>query len=253
MLEACDSAMSHFRKTWSVSLGGQGGYIIAGFKEKVENTGYNGTLGGGNYELAIKGNPYSYQSEPGIVWVSMDENGDGLPNDTWYELAGSEYGTENETLDYAITYYKPTAPKSDIRWTDNKGGEGIIPYMEEWNKHDSYFQDWIPTEKNEKGEEYHTYYGSRLKDTHTYENGYTHEPPFAWGYADNDGSDYFRNKEVNYPSMLGYYKISNAVRHDGTPANLPFINFVKVQTGQTGWSPNLGEISTEVYGIWRIK
>lgn len=244
MQEACDSVMSHFRHTWSVSLGGQGGYVIAGFRERVMNTQ-------GDYELAIKGNPYSYQSEPGIIWVSMDENGDGLPNDTWYELAGSEYGTENETLDYAITYYKPTAPHSDIRWTDNQGGEGIIPYMESWNTHDSYFQDWIPTEKNEKGEEYHTYYGSRLKDTHTYENGYTYEPPFAWGYADNDGSDYFRNAEVNYPNMLGYYKISNAVRLDGTPANLPFINFVKVQTGQTGWSPNLGEISTEVYGIWK--
>ncbi len=246
MLEACDSAMSHFRKTWSVSLGGQGGYIIAGFRDKVTNSN-------GDYELAIKGNPYSYQSEPGIVWVSMDENGDGLPNDTWYELAGSEYGTDNETLGYAITYYKPTTPKSDIRWTDNLGGEGIIPYMEAWNTHDSYFQDWIPTEKNEKGEEYHTFYGSRLKDTHTYENGYTNEPPFAWGYADNDGSDYFRNQEVDYPNMLGYYKIKNARKADGSPANLPYIHFVKVQTAQTGWSPNLGEISTEVYGIWSIK
>ncbi len=246
MQEACDTAMSHFRKTWSVSLGGQGGYIIAGFKEKAMNSN-------GDYDLAIKGNPYSYQSEPGIVWVSMDENGDGLPNDTWYELAGSEYGTENETLNYAITYYKPTTPKSDIRWTDNMGGEGIIPYMDAWNKHDSYFQDWIPTEKNEKGEEYHTYYGSRLKDTHTYEDGYTNEPPFAWGYADNDGSDYFRNQAVDYPNMLGYYKIKNARKADGSPANLPYIQFVKVQTGQTGWSPNLGEISTEVYGIWRIE
>lgn len=244
MKEVCDSVMSHFKKRWSISLGGQGGYVVAGFKEKVENTQ-------GEYELAIKGNPYSYQSEPGIIWVSMDENGDGLPNDTWYELAGSEYGTENETLDYAITYYKPTTPKTDIRWTDNQGGEGIIPYMEEWNKHDSYFQDWIPTNKNEKGEEYYTYYGSRLKDTHTYENGYTNEPPFDWGYADNAGKDYFRNEAIDFNGALGYYKISNAVRRDGSPANLPYINFIKVQTAQTGWTPNLGEISTEVYGIWR--
>jgi len=246
MQEACDSVMSHFQKTWSISLGGQGGYVVAGWNDPIENTH-------GDYEIAIKGNPYSYQSEPGIIWVSMDENDDGLPNDTWYELAGSEYGTENETLDYAITYYKPTTPQSDIRWTDNQGGEGVIPYMSAWNTHDSYWQDWVPTEKNEQGEEYHTYYGSRLKDTHTYENGYTHEPPFAWGYADNDGSDYFRNQEVNFNGMLGYYKISNAVKHDGTPANLPYIHFIKVQTGQTGASPNLGEISTEVYGIWKIK
>ena len=245
MQEACDSAMSHFRNTWSVSLGGQGGYIVAGFREPVENTN-------GDYELAIKGNPYSYQSEPGIVWVSMDENGNGLPDDTWYELAGSEYGTDNETLDYAITYYRPTVPGSDIRWTDNQGGEGIIPYMSEWNKHDCYWQDWVPVEKDAEGRECHTYLGSRLKDTHTYENGFSMMPPFAWGYADNDGSDYFRNKDINYGGMLGYYKISNAVRRDGTPANLPLIHFVKVQTAQTGWTPNLGEISTEVYGIWKI-
>ena len=246
MQEACQEVMRHWQNQWMVSLGGQGGYVVAGFSEPVQNTN-------GDYELAMKGNPYSYQSEPGIVWVSMDENNDGLPNDPWYELAGSEYGTDNETLGYAITYYKPTTPGSDIRWTDNQGGEGIIPYMAAWNEHPSYWQDWVPTEQNEQGEEYHTYYGSRLKDTHTYEGGYTFEPPFAWGYADNDGSDYFRNPAVNASGMLTYFKISNAVKADGSSANLPCIHFVKVQTGQTGWSPNLGEISTEVHGIWRIK
>lgn len=246
MKEACSEAMSHFRNEWSVSLGGQGGYIVAGFRDNVPNTN-------GNYEIAIKGNPYSYQSEPGIVWVSMDENGDGLPNDTWYELAGSEYGTENETLNYAITYYKPTTAQSEIRWTDNLGGEGIIPYMASWNTHATYWQDWVPTETDEQGRECHTYYGSRLKDTHTYEDGYSMIPPFQWGYADNNGDDYFRNKEVDYPSVLGYFKISNAVTADGKPANLPYINFIKVQTGQTGWTPNLGEISTEVYAIWAVR
>lgn len=245
MEEACDSVLSHFRQQHMVSLGAQGGYLVAGFDHNVMNSN-------GDYDLCIKGNPYSYQSEPGIIWVMKDENGDGLPNDTWYELKGSEYGTENETLDYAITYYKPTEPRSDIRWTDNMGGEGIVPYMESWNTHDSYWQDWVPTEKDTDGNEYRTYYGSRLKDTHTYENGYTNEPAFAWGYADNDGSDYFRNVAFDKSSAKGYYKISNAVTRDGKPANLDYINFVKVQTGQTGWSPNLGEISTEVYGIWEV-
>lgn len=245
MKEACDSVMSHFKKQWMVSLGGQGGYVVAGFKERVANSH-------GDYDIAIKSNPYSYQNEPGIVWVSMDTNGDGLPNDEWYELAGSEYGTENETTGYAITYYKPTSPKSDIRWTDNMGGEDVIPYMENWNKHDSYWQDWVPTEKDEDGNEYRTYYGSRLKDTHTYKDGVSMFPAFKWGYADNDGDDYFRNNDIDYSNALGYFKISNAVNADGTPANLPYIDFVKVQTGQTGWTPNLGEASTEVYAIWKI-
>ena len=29
--------------------------------------------------------------EPGIVMVSFDTNQNGLPDDEWYELAGSEY------------------------------------------------------------------------------------------------------------------------------------------------------------------
>ena len=130
------------------------------------------------------------------------------------------------------------------------GGSGIVPYMKTWNQHPSYWQDWVPTERDAQGREYHTYYGSRLRDTHTYENAYTNEPPFDWGYADNLGSDYFKNPRFDADMPMGYYKISNAVTVNGEPANLDYINFVKVQTGQTGWSPNLGEISTEVYGIW---
>ena len=76
------------------------------------------------------------------------------------------------------------------------------------------------------------------------------EPPFDWGYADNNGSDYFKNENKSFPTAMGYYRISNAMTHDGKPANLPYIHFVKVQTAQTGYSENLLEISTEVYGIW---
>lgn len=242
MEEACAEALNHLQHRWMISLGGQGGYIVAGFDHEVKNSN-------GDYDLAIQGNPYSYQSEPGIVWVSKDVNANGLPDDPWYELKGSEYGTENETLNYAITYYKPTAPRADIEWKDNQGGSGIIPYMADWNKHASYWQDWVPTQLDEQGRECRTYYGSRLKDTHTYDDGYSLMPPFAWGYADNNGSDYFINPSFA-DVKLGYYKLSNAVTSDGQPANLDCIHFVKVQTAQTGCTPNLGEISTEVYGIW---
>ena len=64
-----------------VSLGGFGGYIVVGFDHSIDNTGY--------YDFAVVGNSFSGSSEPGIVWVMQDENGDGLPNDNWYELRGS--------------------------------------------------------------------------------------------------------------------------------------------------------------------
>ena len=69
-------------------------------------------------------------------------------------------------------------------------------------------------------------------------------PPYDWGYADNLG-DF-----IDGPAgKMGYYKISNARTWDGKPADLQYIDFIRIQTAQTGSTPNLGEISTEVYYI----
>ncbi|MCF0196845.1 MAG: hypothetical protein HUK03_06380, partial [Bacteroidaceae bacterium] len=144
MQEACDTVLARFRRQQVVSLGAQGGYVVAGWDVDVKNSQ-------GGYDIAIQSNAFNNNSEPGIVWVMKDENRNGLPDDTWYELKGSEYGTANETLDYAITYYKPTAPCADIRWKDNQGGEGIIPYMKDWNDAPSYWQDWVPAEDSPEG------------------------------------------------------------------------------------------------------
>ena len=227
--QACDSVLAHFSRKWSVSLGAQGGYLIAGFDHSVPNSG--------GYDLCIKGNPFSYQSEPGIIWVSQDDNGDGLPNDQWFELAGSEYGTDNHSVEYAITYYRPEKAKSAVGWRDANNDTGYIPYMSYWNPSAYYWQPWVEGTQ-------HTYFGSRLRDRSTYENGISDIPPYDWGYADNLGD------LIDGPAgQMGYYKISNARTWDGRPANLEYIDFVKVQTAQTGATPNLGEISTEVYYI----
>ena len=228
--QACDSVLAHFSRKWSVSLGGQGGYLIAGFDHSVPS-------GGAAYDLCIKGNPFSYQSEPGIIWVSQDDNGDGLPNDQWFELAGSEYGSDNHTTEYAITYFKPEKAKSAVGWRDSNNDTGYIPYLSYWNPSPYYWQPWV------RGSEY-TYFGSRLRDRSTYQNGISDIPPYDWGYADNLG-DF-----IDGPAgKMGYYKISNARTWDGQPADLEYIDFIKIQTAQTGSTPNLGEISTEVYYI----
>jgi len=232
--QACDSVLAHFSRKWSVSLGGQGGYLIAGFDHSVPS-------GVGEYDLCIKGNPFSYQSEPGIIWVSQDDNGDGLPNDQWFELAGSEYGTDNHWTEYAITYYRPEKAKSAVGWRDSNNETGYIPYMSYWNPSAYYWQPW------QQGTEM-TFFGSRLKDRSTYEHGISDIPPYDWGYADNLGD------LIDGPAgKMGYYKISNAVTWDGAPANLEYIDFIKIQTAQTGSTPNLGEISTEIYYIGESK
>ena len=77
-------------------------------------------LGNGFYSATQKADePLGGSSEPGIVMVSRDDNGNGLPDDEWYELAGSEETNEKTLFNYSITYYRPnddTPAETYIRW-----------------------------------------------------------------------------------------------------------------------------------------
>jgi hypothetical protein len=95
-----------------VSLGAWGGYIIYRFSVP---------RGTGN-EIEIVGNAFGGWSEPGTVWVMQDENGDGIPNDTWYELAGSHTLLPETKRRYAVTYNG--MEHNGAGWTDNLGGIG---------------------------------------------------------------------------------------------------------------------------------
>ena len=114
-----------------VSLGGFGGYIIVGFDHSIDNSG--------SYDIGILGNSFSGSSEPGIVWVMQDENGNGLPDDTWYELAGSETGKPETIQNYAVTYYRPSEPKQPVKWKDNQGNSGEIDYLQQFHRQDYYY------------------------------------------------------------------------------------------------------------------
>ena len=59
----------------------------------------------------------------------------------WYELAGSEYGTDTEIRDYEITYYRPEPENADVRWTDNQGNEGYV-YRNTFHQQSSYYPLW---------------------------------------------------------------------------------------------------------------
>ena len=78
----------------------------------------------------------------------------------------------------------------------------------------------------------------------------TSRATYDWGYADNFGEDRLSDDEnAGAGAMKTYFKIENAVDGNGEPANLAYIDFVKVQTGvnvKAGW---LGENSTEVFGF----
>lgn len=221
--EACSYAENRLGENRFVSLGAFGGYIIAGFDHSVENSG--------GYDLQITGNAHSSSSEPGIIWVMQDENGNGLPDDTWYELKGSEYGKPETIQDYAVTYYRPEGPSMAVVWTDNRGNSGTVDYLGAYHRQEYYYPAWIKADS-------YTLRGTRLQDRLEDSSGngtlwIGH--PFDWGYADNFGGE-----------NIDRFRISDAVRNDGTAADLSYIDFVKIQCGvQTkgGWT---GEMSTEI-------
>lgn len=228
-----------------VSLGGFGGYIIVGFDHSIAKTD-------GNFDFAVMANAFLNASsgeggsnEPGIVYVMQDVNGNGLPDDEWYELRGSETGKTTTYQDYTVTYYRPSAPKMNVQWTDNRGQSGSIDYLSAFHRQDYYYPAWIESDA-------YTLYGTRLEARTTQDSstGFWDNWLFGWGYADNWGSDNLAGADgLTGQGQRNGFLIENAMFADLTHINLQYIDFVKIQTGvnsKAGW---LGEVSTEVFSV----
>lgn len=210
-----------------LSLGAWGGSVVVGFDHSIDNDG--------DYNFQIKGNSFNGSSEPGVVWVMQDENGDGLPNDTWFELKGSAYDKSNR--DYFVTYYKPSAPKMAVQWTDSEGNSGTVDYLASFHKQDYYYPNWVTTPS-------YTIYGTKLPaQTSQDGSGLWFNGSLEWGYADNFSSV---DRIIPTETTINHFRISNAITWDGKPANLQYIDFIKVQTGVNAKAGILGENSTEV-------
>ncbi len=233
-----------------VSLGGYGGYITFGFDHTVVNIPgeKDFKILGNAFYAAANPNPDAPESggssEPGIVMVSFDRNGNGIPDDKWYELAGSEYNKPETKHHYTITYSRPAAdhiatpdkgtPITDstyIPWTANDGTSGYIA-KNSYHRQD-YYPKWIQQDRI-------SFTGTKLADNAVDESGkgtyyvlYTYD----WGYVDNHPNE--KNDKISFD-------IDWAVDSDGNKVHLPGIDFIRVYTGvnqQCGW---LGETSTEL-------
>jgi hypothetical protein len=90
--------------------GGFGGYTVFKFDHSVMKKA-------GGEEILIGGNAFNGWQEPGAIWVSQDDNNDGLANDTWYELAGS-HTLATLTLRRCAVTFRVNG------WEDNFGNGG---------------------------------------------------------------------------------------------------------------------------------
>jgi hypothetical protein len=197
-------------------FGSFGGYYIVGFDHSVSNEPDKA-------DLQINGNPMGGWCESGIVWVMQDENGNGQPDDTWYELKGSETGKPETKQRYALTYYRPRDINSSVvAWTDNMGKSGAVT------------RGGYP---RIIAEDYYTLTGTCLAST-AYETGISYSACYEWGYVDGINSSPLR-------PGTGQFWLEDAIQADGSPADLQYIDFVKVHTAINAMTSNVGEISTE--------
>jgi len=214
------------------ALGGWGGYVIAGFDHAVNNA--NGP------DIALFAQP-SVSSEPGVVYVMADTNGDGLPNDgPWLELKGSEYNNTETIHNYQVTYFKPVAG-GNVTWKDNKGKSGML--VPEFGS-DSWWWAGYGDQTSI------SFSGERLPDAYvntsvnpTVALWMPRAGLFKYGYA-----ECYDNQDYNTTLKANFLDISSAVNADGVPVNLASIRFIKVQSSVfqiAGW---LNEVSTEISG-----
>lgn len=208
-----------------VTLGSWGGYVTFGFDHPVVNVP-------GKADFKVYGNAYDGNSEAGIIMVARDDNGNGLPDDTWYELAGSDYNAAGTLHKHRVTYTCPADPlREDYPWTSNSKEEPSGSVKRNTFHTQNYWPLWV-------GEREMTFAGTRLAGNgEKLSTGTYRLNAFAWGYADNLANA--EEKGVD---------IGRAVDEDGNSVELPQIDFVRVYTAMQQTLPMIGESSTEVCG-----
>ena len=225
MVAKCTEAIGGNRGG-TITLGSYGGYVTFHFDHPVKNIE-------GEYDFLITGNAHSGNAEPGVVMVAIDENGNGKPDDTWYELRGSadEEQPQKMVYDYSITYQ--TNAMGNIPWTDNQGRTGEVKRNAYHQQ--EYFPAWLKGPLTFTG----TLLPSNVMNRGSEETPYWVLNPFSYGYVDN-----LPNSDREGCS----FKIDWAVDRDRQPVHLTHVDFIRVycaENQECGW---IGETSTEVTG-----
>ena len=209
-----------------VCLGAWGGYITFHFDHPIANVA-------GAMDLYIAGNANTGGSEPGIVMVSQDVNGNGLPDDPWYELSGSADtdSVGKVTYGYSVTYTRQDM--LDVPWTDNLGASGTVPRNSFHQQ--EYFPLWLPDEI--------TFTGTLLprNGVNTSSTGqYWVLSALRCGYVDN-----VPNSDRDGCSFNLEWAVDPLTREQAHITHADFIRVYSAQNQVCGW---IGETSTEVTG-----
>lgn len=235
-----------------VSLGSFGGHIVLGFEKACINHPDNPY----GVDFTVFGNAFSGSAEPGVVWVMQDENQNGLPDDTWYEIAGSHHFYSKTVRNYGVTYFKTDG--RDIYWKAGSGETG-------WVLANSFnLQEYYPTEQlfPQYPRDSVTFRGTLLNSEIDFSNSQEIKiTPPAFGYADShpkkQGVDLFVPDNPYTKEIEGAggdpIDISWAIDSLGNYVVLDSIHFVKIVSGSLASAGWLGEISTDVAWVGSVQ
>lgn len=212
MCRKCEAAIAN-NAGGMISLGGWGGYVTFGFDHPVQNKEGRDIQILGNAFYMTGSTEYG-SSEPGIVLVSRDENSNGLPDDTWYELKGCLYDDPGTQHFVSRTYTR-------------EGDTLQNPY----HKH-PYYPQWLTADE-------YTVTGALLPPQSVVISGQNVQRILDYGYVDNKP-----NKDIDGTS----FDISWAVDAYGQPVNLSSVDFIRVYNAVDEILPQTGELSTEIVG-----
>lgn len=253
MIRKCNENVAGLNPIQShlIALGGWGGYITFHFDHSIANLqGQRDFAVWGNAYQEMKNLVFGGMNEAGVVMVSKDINGNGKPDDPWYEISGSCDRDSIGKVDYGYEITYSQNPMGDIPWVDNRGNRGTIDrnhYHEQ-----EYYPQWLPDNL--------TFKGTRLPDNMwnlsdkvegSFSPYYYVLVGFAYGYADNlpNFTDNADATSYNYEGCG--IDISWAVDENRQPVHLDFVDFVRVYTGLNQKCPQpewWGETSTEFAG-----
>ncbi len=212
MCRKCEKAIAN-NAGGMISLGGWGGYVTFGFDHAVENKEGRDLQILGNAFYMTGSDEYG-SSEPGIVLVSQDTNGNGLPDDTWYELKGCLYDDPQTEHNHAVTY--------------TREGDTL---QNPFHKH-PYYPQWLTADE-------YTLNGALLPPQSAKINNQNVQRILDFGYVDNKP-----NTDLEGTS----FDISWAVDASGQPVTLEKVDFIRVYCAVDEILPQTGELSTEVAG-----
>lgn len=232
----------------SITLGGFGGYVVFKLAHPIVNDPQNPY----GVDFSIYGNATIYSAEPASVWVMVDSNQNGLPDETWFVLAGSDYWFSTSVPDYQVTYTNPGSTlAADVPWTDNLGQSGFIPANEYHTQPYYPLADSFPSINQSHYSLSGEYIRARIDSSNSTFIVTKHYP---FGYADNTP----KNLQVSslypdnpYTSVIegaggDAFDLSWAVDGNGNYIHLDSVHFIKIQNSvnlNAGW---IGELSTEI-------